>query len=223
VFFRADDVGEPSKDFKDLMALFTRHGAPLSLAVVPAWLTMPRWRTLEALTAGDPAPWCWHQHGWRHVNHEKKGRKQEFGPARSETELITDLDWGREWLQTLMGQAFTPIFTPPWNRCSAETLELLKSRGYLAVSRGAGSQPPAPEGLPDIPVNVDLHTRKETDPHQSWQNLLHEMTIATEQGLWGVMIHHPRMNPAAFEFLDALLKILTPDPRVELVGMPELV
>ncbi len=223
VFFRADDIGEPNRAFEDLVSLFARHRVPLSLAVVPAWLTMPRWRALEKMAAEDPALWCWHQHGWRHVNHERKGKQQEFGPARSKTELETDVDWGRQWLQTLMGPAFTPIFTPPWNRCSAETLQLLKSRGYLAVSRSAGSLPPPPRGLPDIAVNVDLHTRKETDPRQSWRNLLHEMATAADGGLWGVMIHHRRMNAAAFEFLDILLATSTSDPRVEPVGMPELV
>ena len=223
VFFRADDIVEPEEALKKLMSLFARHRAPLALAVVPAKLPMPYWRALEAMAAGAPALWCWHQHGWRHVNHERRGKKQEFGPARSQTELVTDLDWGREWLQAVMGLAFTPIFTPPWNRCSARTLELLKSRAYLAVSRSAGSQPPPPQGLPDIDVNIDLHTRREKDPRQGWQNLLQEMTAAAEQGLWGVMIHHRRMNTAAFEFLDSLLAALAADPRVDLVGMPELV
>ena len=42
VFFRADDVGVPGMQFARLMRLFAKYGAPLSLAIVPAWLTPDR-------------------------------------------------------------------------------------------------------------------------------------------------------------------------------------
>ncbi len=223
VFFRADDIAEPDDALKDLMALFTRHRVPLAMAVVPARFTMPYWRALKAMAAAEPDLWCWHQHGWRHINHERKGKKQEFGPSRSRVQLETEVDWGRQWLHSVMEESFTPIFTPPWNRCSAETLALLKTRGYLAVSRSVGSRPDPPEGLPDIAVNIDLHTRREKDPRQSWGNLLQEMSAATDQGRWGVMIHHRLMSPVALTFLDILLGLLSADPRVEPVAMNALV
>ena len=82
VFFRADDVAVPGANFVRLMDLFTRYRAPLCLAVVPAWLTQARWRHLKRIGQKAPSLWCWHQHGWRHVNHEPEGKKQEFGPSR---------------------------------------------------------------------------------------------------------------------------------------------
>lgn len=222
VFFRADDIGVPSRAFRELTTLFGRYRAPLALAVVPAWLTRPRWLALTTLAAGDNTLWCWHQHGWRHVNHERQGKKQEFGPARPKAPLAVDLTRGRRCLQAVMDRAFSPIFTPPWNRCSLDTLKLLKTQGYWAVSRRAGSRPHPPADLPDIAVNVDLHTRKEQDPQSAWQNLLQELAAAATEGRCGVMIYHRCMNPAAFEFLDMLLEILSTDPRVQLVAMPEL-
>jgi len=51
LFFRADDIGVPGRQFQELMTLFQRHRLPLALAVVPVWLTPGRWRELRALAA----------------------------------------------------------------------------------------------------------------------------------------------------------------------------
>ena len=74
-----------------------------------------------------------------------------------------------------MEAEFYPVFTPPWNRCSLDTLQLLGELGYVAVSRCRGSMPQAPRGVPDFYANVDLHTRKERDPALGWKNLLEEL------------------------------------------------
>lgn len=206
IFFRADDVAVPSKKLSRLMELFTFYRVPLSLPVVPAWLTGPRWKHLKKMGQKTPDLWCWHQHGWRHVNHEMKGKKQEFGPSNPPSQVRLDIVRGRSRLETLMGKSFYPVFTPPWNRCNRNTLELLKKLGYHAVSRSYNSQPPSPKGLPDFQVNVDLHTRKEKDPLTGWDNLFSEFRQAMVNGLCGVMIHHQRMNDAAFDFLEFFLK-----------------
>jgi len=103
-----------------------------------------------------------------------------------------------------MGDDFQPIFTPPWNRFDNETGEALLELGYRAVSRSNGEQKkvPLPNGLPDVPINVDLHTRSEVDPVEGLTALLEEFGEAVESGRVGVMLHHQRMNEAAFMFLD---------------------
>ena len=222
VFFRADDVAVPGKRFARLLELFTEYEVPLSLAVVPAWLTRPRWQHLKELGKNKPSLLCWHQHGWRHINHEMNGKKQEFGPDRSITLVREDLIRGRSRLEDLMGKAFYPVFTPPWNRCSLDTLVLLNELGYHAVSRNLGSWPPAPDELPDFPVNVDLHTRKEADPVEGWDRLLDELGKAISSGLCGIMIHHQRMNNMAFSFIDILLKIFLDRKDVLLVHLKDL-
>jgi peptidoglycan/xylan/chitin deacetylase (PgdA/CDA1 family) len=222
VFCRADDVGVPSRRFERLVELFQRHRAPLGLAVVPAWLTPARWERLAALTGGGNGLWCWHQHGWRHVNHEPAGKKQEFGPARPRSQLAADLRRGRERVEALMGPAFYPAFTPPWNRCSAESLELIREAGYRAVSRSSGSRPQAPPGLPELAVNLDLHTRREPTAERAWQGLAEELQAAVATGHCGIMIHHQRMNAAAAAFLDALLAALKAHRGFQLTGMPAL-
>jgi hypothetical protein len=223
LFFRADDVAVQGERFARLMELFTRHDVPLSLAVVPAWLTRPRWQQLKILHDKAPHLWCWHQHGWQHKNHESRGKKQEFGEARSSSRIRQDLIRGRHRLETLLGSAFYPVFTPPWNRCGLGTLTLLKELDYYAVSRTQGSLPLPPEELEDFAVNVDLHTRKERDPEISWEALFAELGGALSSGFCGIMIHHQRMNEAAFSFLEILLSALSRSRDCSLVHFRDLV
>ncbi|MCB2166058.1 MAG: polysaccharide deacetylase family protein [Deltaproteobacteria bacterium] len=222
VFFRADDIAVPGRQFQRLMEIFTRNEVPLGLAVVPAWLTPPRWQALSGMGASRPDLWCWHQHGWRHRNHEPLGKKQEFGPFRSADALRTDLDRGRRRLNAIMGAAFSPLFTPPWNRCSEITLALLQEMGYDAVSRSRSSQPPAPSGLPDHAVDVDLHTDRASSAANGWQRLISQLEKRLRQPRCGIMIHHQRMNDAAFCFLDTLLSILRQQARWHMTDMRDL-
>lgn len=223
VFFRADDVAVPGKKFLHLLELFTTHEAPLSMAVVPAWLTRPRWQYLKKLGQKASSLLCWHQHGWRHINHEIDGKKQEFGPHRNIYRVRKDLLRGRQRLEHLMEKDFYPVFTPPWNRCSLDTLVLLNELGFHAVSRSLGSMPPSPNELPDFPVNVDLHTRKETDPIESWDRLFAELGKAISSGFCGIMIHHQRMNNRSFSFIDILLTVLLHRKDIFLVNLKDLV
>lgn len=250
LFFRADDVGVPSARFARLIALFIRQEAPLALAVVPSWLTAARWAAIQPLLAPRPDLWTLHQHGRRHVNHEpvlppassrandrpaptspaptgpdvaaRPGRPCEFGPARSAQALRADLALGRRRLEGLLGPAFTPIFTPPWNRLDAAALAAVQDLGFAAVSRSLAAKPAAPAGLPDIPVGADLHTRKEPTAEAALTGFLSELSAGLAAGLCGVMIHHQRMNEAAFTFLEALLTSARAQSRLRFVSLRRL-
>lgn len=222
VFFRADDIGVFSSAFSRLMSLFDRHQVPLCLAVVPAWLSQSRWEVFKAHWEVSSPLWCWHQHGWRHANHEPAGKKCEFGAARPATDIRRDLTRGKERLSAIIGGDLQPVFTPPWNRCSEATLALLKELGFQGVStsagRGPGSAPAANRNaLADYSINVDLHTRRETDPAACLNGLLGEFRQAATAGRIGIMLHHQRMNEAAFAMLDGLLGYMTRTPRLRAV------
>jgi hypothetical protein len=223
IFFRADDVAVPGEQFVRMMELFSKYRTPLSLAVVPAWLTRPRWRYLSGFERMNPSRWCWHQHGWRHVNHEIEGKKQEFGESRASSAIKRDLIRGKKRLTDLMGDSFFPVFTPPWNRCSLDTLESLRELGFAGVSRSFEKKTPYFENLPDIAVNVDLHTRKERDPARGWDNLLEEFEQAAASGCCGIMIHHQMMNEPAFDFIEHLLKMAGNRKGIHIVDFRDLV
>lgn len=208
VFFRADDIGIPSHRFQQLIGCFQKHKLPLCLATVPAWLTETRLKELRRLTGVVSSQWCWHQHGRIHRNFEKTGKKQEFGPARSKSDIHTSLTKGKERLGHLLERDFHPVFTPPWNRCNSDTLQALADLGFKAISRSKGARPETIDQLPDYQVNVDLHTRKEMQPHLALENLLTEIELGLATGLCGIMIHHQRMNRSALELLDILLGLI---------------
>lgn len=205
VFFRADDVGVVSASFVKLMELFARRRVPLNLAVVPAWISKPRWSAIGDVCEVSSDLWCWHQHGWRHKNHQKEGKNCEFGSHRLEHEIALDVRKGRDRLQALLGPLFSPIFTPPWNRCSERTLKILKSSGFKAVSRDSAVKS-LPAFLPDFQVNSDLHTRRGKNPDESLKKLGIEFETGIRHGRLGIMIHHQRMNESAFTLLDELLR-----------------
>lgn len=222
IWFRADDIGVPGRQFQRMLGIFTRHRVPLAPALVPTWLTAPRWKGVLAQGREGEGLWGWHQHGWRHRNHEPEGKKQEFGPARSAAALRSDLERGRRRLEAIAGGAFLPVFTPPWNRCSQAALEQLQALDFRAVSRSAGAKPPPPEGFPDLVVNVDLHTRKATDAAADGVALLDELEAALSSGWCGVMLHHQRMNAAAFDFLDVLLQHMVKQKYFRILHLGDL-
>lgn len=223
VFFRADDIGVPGKRLFRLMDTFYDHRVPLCPALVPAWLNSQRWDVLRKIDVKSPQLWCWHQHGWRHVSHEIQGKKQEFGPRRSIEDIRMDIVRGREKLERLIQDRFMPVFTPPWNRCDGRTLSILKNNGFKAISRHHHSMPKTGKGFPDLCVNVDLHTRLETTPEEGWQGLWNELKAAVVSGTCGIMIHHQRMNPSAFEFIELLLGMIAQNSRIRPVHFADMI
>ena len=102
IFLRADDVAVPGSQFSRLLNLFYDQRVPLCLAVVPAWLTHVRWQKIREVQQDAAHLWCWHQHGWRHINHQITGKKQEFGPHRSQFEIENDVIRGRQRLEDIL-------------------------------------------------------------------------------------------------------------------------
>ncbi len=223
VYFRADDIGVISQAFVKLMALFERCQVPLCLAVVPSWLTARRWSAMSRICDTGSALWCWHQHGWRHRNHQCSGKKSEFGSDRSAAAIRKDIINGRNRLQEVLGSHFSPFFTPPWNRCCRETEIQLQGAGFKAMSTDRGGPHPPDMPLPDLPVNVDLHTRKERDGASSLLAMAAELETAAGNGAIGFMIHHQRMDDKSFTLLKGLLDIIQQNRTLTPVDFRDLV
>ncbi|NNK95588.1 MAG: polysaccharide deacetylase family protein, partial [Desulfobacterales bacterium] len=166
--------------------------------------------------------WCWHQHGWTHTNHEPVGKKCEFGNSRAPADIEDDIISGKERLQNIIGAQVSPIFTPPWNRCSQSTLHILKNAGFKAVSRSSGATPESAPLFADYQVNVDLHTRKESDHASCLSALVSEFKQATRSGRVGIMIHHQRMNRNAFTVLENLLALVAENELLQAVDFNRL-
>jgi Polysaccharide deacetylase len=206
-FFRDDDAGWRDDRLRALLDLF--DGVPLDLAVIPAALSGELAAELRTRTGVGL-----HQHGWSHENHEPEGRKHEFGPSRPRAAQRADIERGRERLAELLGDRLDPIFTPPWNRCTADTGHCLVELGFSVLSREARAEPLGLPGLAEIPVRVDW-----VKPERS--QLLADAIPAG--GPCGVMFHHAVMDDGDMRSVGELLELVAGHDRVRCVRMMELV
>lgn len=225
IFFRADDIGAGGRAFEAICKIFRSHGVPLDMAVVPAWLSSARRGQLFEVAPLDEPLWGWHQHGWRHVNWQRIGKKSEFGEQRPFEKQWRDISQGRQKMQDIFGDRFIEVFTPPWNRMSHATLKILQQLDFKGVSL-AGPLPrgvKTPAGLKKLRVHIDLHTRKSKDAIADFRDLLEELSnLLGKREPGGIMIHHHRMTSFAFEFLNELLYLLKNHPGVHLQGFTEI-
>jgi uncharacterized protein DUF2334 len=203
VFFRDDDAGWEDKRLLSLCDLFGAHGLPLDLAVIPTAASPGLARELRR------RDWLGlHQHGYAHANHEREGRKCEFGPSRSYEEVRADVWAGRERLRELLGDAVQPVFTPPWNRCTADTARAVLDLGFAVLSREHRAEPFGLDGLAERPVHLDFArlTPEELDDRFASQ--------VRAGGPVGVMFHHAVMEREDFDRAASLLGELARHERV---------
>jgi peptidoglycan/xylan/chitin deacetylase (PgdA/CDA1 family) len=210
VFFRDDDAGWDDARLFELLALFARHDLPLDLAVIPDELDTGLARALYARPVGL------HQHGFAHVNHEREGRKCEFGPGRDVVDQVRDIVAGQTRMRALLGDRVDPIFTPPWNRCTPDTARALGPLGFEVLSRESGAEPLGEPGLLELPVSVDF---VRLDPVDAGARIAE--TIAGG-GPVGVMLHHAVMDADLMRRAGELLELVAGHEHARAAGMMEL-
>jgi peptidoglycan/xylan/chitin deacetylase (PgdA/CDA1 family) len=208
VFFRDDDAGWRDDRLLALLDLFARHAVPIDVAAIP--LALDRCAAAELRARAEDAPELVgiHQHGYAHANHEPAGRRCEFGPSRSRASQRRDLEAGARRLADMVGPPAVPIFTPPWNRCTAVTGSCLVELAFACLSRDSTAPPLAAAGLLELPIGVDWlahsHGVRLTRPE------LGELLAARIRagGTVGVMLHHAPMDAHELGSLDRLLGLL---------------
>jgi uncharacterized protein DUF2334 len=220
-FFRNDDVAwEDARLFK-LLELFNQHRVPIDLAVIPKSISeLTAWR-LNKIIARDPWAVSVHQHGYAHLNHEQAGRKCEFGEHRSRELQLADITAGKRRLVELFGPTtIESIFTPPWNRCTAVTVECLRDAGFNVLSRDLTG---TPSDLAELPVSVDWFAKRKKVPLTPNQIGALLGAAASGRAPIGVMLHHAIMNAEERERLGRLLALLSSHAQARCVLMRQLV
>jgi len=221
-FFRDDDGGWDDAALLRLVTCFERAGAPLDIAVIPAAAGTALAACLLERKRCGAIRLGLHQHGCSHLNHEASGRKCEFGASRTRVQQFDDIEAGMARLQRLFGEAIDPIFTPPWNRCTDDTLAALEKLGFATLSRNRGASPDARGRLQELDVHVDwMRHRLATGPDYCAivdalvGSLRHDEPV-------GIMLHHAVMTDCDFHALSELLSLMGSQPRVSLRSMSEL-
>ena len=207
IFFRDDDAGWSNARLYTLLDEFAQSGMPIDLAVIPEALDqaltdrlLSRWRQAPHLVG-------LHQHGYSHISHETEGRKCEFGKSRTKNQQKTDIASGQAHLRTAFGKALDPIFTPPWNRCTQETIACLEELDFRLLSRDVTA------------VKLESATLRQAPVHIDWSriikmsaNPLSELgqTIAIslkKNALTGIMLHHADMGGKNLQTVAELLVV----------------
>jgi hypothetical protein len=205
-FFRDDDAGWADACLVTLLDVFARHEVPIDLAAIPVCVTPPLARTLLARAARQPLGL--HQHGYLHVSHEVGGRRCEFGPNRPAAAQRADIAAGRRRLEQLFGAALEPVFTPPWNRCTAATGASLLELGIGVLSRDRTAVPLALDGLAELPVQVDWFAKRKGAPLGRAAVGEQLATRAVEPAPLGVMLHHAEMEDEDLAAVGDLLDLV---------------
>jgi hypothetical protein len=220
-FFRDDDAGWDTRSLLPLLELFASRGVPLDLAVIPAALDLELARELLRRARRGGETLRLHQHGFVHINHERTGRKCEFGPARSRTQQKADIEAGRERLGELLGPLVDPIFTPPWNRCTETTAQCLAELGFRALSREARADPIATDELAELPVTVDWFGRARLPKTRAEMAVALALVVSADRPV-GVMLHHADLDDDGRRNTAALLDVLGRNEAAELRPMRAL-
>jgi predicted deacetylase len=223
-FLRDDDAGWADAALFALLDRTERAGVPIDLAVIPQATGAALATSLGTLAGAAPQLIALHQHGRSHTNHESDARKCEFGDARSAAVQRDDLRAGRDRLHDLFGARLDPIFTPPWNRCSAATPALLAELGFEMLSRSRGA--PAQHALFELPVDVDWCKQRRLALQRSDDGLARIALELAQRvaagGPVGLMLHHAEMNAHDLALLDTLLSATRGHPRARWRPMRDL-
>ena len=221
VFFRNDDGGWADERLRELTNEFIEQDLPLDIAVIPDALSQASVDVIGALLeAGDRV--AVHQHGFSHVNHQLSGRSCEFGGDRNYEQQQSDIAKGQRKLADIFGTQVTPIFTPPWNRCTSDTAVALQSLGFQQLSRIINSEP-IDKAVPEIPVAVDW-LKKRKGERLKTHELVNYISglFDTEDEIIGVMLHHEHMDRENRDLLRQLIDTLRASGIVSFHSMMDI-
>lgn len=206
VFFRDDDAGWANDRLFNLLDTFAKVEMPLDLAVIPQSLECNLAEELRIRWHQNRHLLGLHQHGFSHSNHELSGRKCEFGISRTKSQQMEDIANGQSFLKEYLADALDPFFTPPWNRCTQDTVECLETIEFKLLSRDVTATKYNSIKLKQVPVHIDWSKFIKSSPDPLIEL---DKTIAShlsQNEMTGIMFHHADMND---EHLNTLAELLT--------------
>lgn len=205
IFLRDDDIDDDEETLRELLDIALAHGVPVNLEIIPNGLTEAGIRLVADHKRFTPDLVGLDQHGWSHTNHELTGRKCEFGPSRSYTQQYEDIACGKALLESTFAELFTPVFTPPWNRYTADTLRIVHELGFGGFS-ALGKTPVEGYCFQDLSVTLDLYGWKGGAALKAPSLFVTELAAQIQGGApIGLLLHHKVMDSDAFAFLSGLL------------------
>jgi hypothetical protein len=211
-FIRDDDAGWGNERLYRLLDVTELRRVNIDVAAIPTAMDTALARQLRYIVAHSDGRVVVHQHGFAHANHETTGRKGEFGASRPAGAQRRDLLAGRQRLEDHLALALPSLFTPPWNRCTRVTAEILVELGYRILSRDAGAKPFSLGRLAELPIHLDWTGKHgvRTGPEMFGSAIGN--VLATTRTPVGLMLHHETMDSDDRRLLAELLAVMTSHP-----------
>ncbi len=199
----------------------------LTLAVIPAATRDDLAATLEAHTAAGGRVLVV-QHGYAHLNHAPPTEKTaEYGPHRTVEVMIAELAQGREGLESLFGDVFCPILTPPWNRIAPALVSRLGDAGLVGLSTFGAR--PAGAGSTVTNAHVDIidwrggrgFAGEEAALSAAVSHLSARRTGAVDADEpTGLLTHHRDHDDGCWRFVDRFIAAVASHPAGLWMGGP---
>lgn len=220
-WLRDDDAVEPTEPLSRLLELVSRHGVPLTLAVIPAHTGA----ALADLVAGRPDVDV-ALHGWSHANHAPADqKKQELGLHRGRDAVLAELGEGHRRLQPLFTDRYLPVLVPPWNRIDKSLIDALPEIGIEALSV-FGQEKAGP--LPVINTHVDIMDWHGTRGGRPVADIVADAIGRLDEmvetgGSLGLLTHHLVHDEAAWSLIERFLEVTAKHPACRWVALRDLV
>lgn len=206
---RFDDVRGLCPRLSQAWDAMEKNDVPLNLEVVPEWLDDTAAAALASRARRSRVPVAVHQHGTAHLNHGTEDRRFEFDDCRSVDAQLADIRRGRAVLEESLGDCFEPMFSPPWNRYGASTLQALARAEFSAFSCLAKRNAPLHPSIAFVPMTLDPVRWKPHPLHLTWTQIQSELAASLERdGFAGLELHHDVMSEDDVHGLDQLLERL---------------
>jgi len=216
IFLRDDDIDDDEETLRQLLDITFARVVPVNLEVIPATLSDDGVRLLRDYKGFDGNLVELHQHGWQHVNHETVGKKCEFGAARGFDDQLQDIARGKARMEELLEERFFPAFTPPWNRCTDDTLRVLDQLGFQVFSADKNGRQRDGDNFREISITLDLFRWPGGAALKAPEEIIDSLIEQMSRGeTVGILLHHKVMDGAALSFLDLLLAQLCRDDNVK--------
>lgn len=222
-WWRDDDATRPGPLLDRLLA--AAGPTPIALAVIPATAEDSLAGRLAAHNRGVGEALVL-QHGHAHLNHAPPTEKKaEFGDHRPLEVMLDELATGRQRLETLFGETFEPILTPPWNRAGDEVIRNLARSGLQGLSR-FGPRGPA-EGDRVVNTHIDIvdwrggrgFVGERQALRAAVEHLAARRTGATDKAEpTGLLTHHRDHDEACWRFIAKFVAAVDAHPAARWVA-----
>jgi hypothetical protein len=199
VFFRDDDVYKLDKSFVNFHNAVKGYGVPFTYAVIPGRLRRSMRKFLVSEMDGNPGMFEVVQHGWKHRNYGT-GKTYEFGPSRSFSEQIRDMEKGMRKMEKAFGDRFTRIFVPPFHGFDDNTTKAAAELGFRALSVGY-SKASDVHGISTLNVKIKIGEGAGRKAVNMFYNSIKKERIV------GVLAHHRTLQANGRDDFDLMLRV----------------